>query len=201
MNQKGELTLFTIIFTLGLSSLLIIYTLQLAWNFSIIKKRSSLFICAKKVKILIKKHSEKITKSNWIIKNSKSIKTASFMLPGFQVFGTTANQLKETLKKYQDLELLLFKTQLTKLHLMGCKISKNSYSSPFQVSGIRHLRNKMETTIPREKIWKTSISNSPFTIYLSLKGIDQPSLHPQIFILSEDKMENFLFKWQFFSWL
>jgi hypothetical protein len=199
MNQKGELTLFGILLTMGLTSVFILHSIQLIYNYTLFKRRAEFFICSKKSKILIREHANKIIKANWGIKNSDKIKYLSLFIPGFQGVGLKAEKVKILLKKFQDFELLKFRSKLMKLKIGGCSLEKGIFLSPFKTNASHHLRSTFETAIPQEKIWQIKISHYPFLMTLSFDLKNSESLYPIISTLSEERPERFLFNWHFYS--
>lgn len=196
MNERGDITMTSILLTLALSSLLILYAIEASIQFKVFKKRTKIFLCAKKVSKISKEYLSNISKSNWVILNAKNVQQVSIIFPVFAQISGGAEKIKSLAKKHQDVQLLYLKSKIVKLKDEGCSIESNFETGPYYNNSIFHQRNLKETTILRGHRWSFNLQENPFKIFLSFNINQKFSPNPKIEYMTKESLGKFQYIWQ-----
>ncbi len=122
MNQKGETILFFVLILVVISGLFTLCGLELQRSFSLLQKRTNLFICVKQTKGEIHRYLDFMGKTNWALKNSSKAQLIATLIPGLQGIALNAEKMKKTLKHLQTGSLINYQAKILQLKIQGCQI-------------------------------------------------------------------------------
>lgn len=187
-NQKGEAVLFCALILIALSGLLTLCGLSLQHHFSLMKKRTHLFLCTKGTKGELNLYLKSIGRLNWLLKNtSKAQAVAIFYPPLWAVVGN-AEKLKRLAKVLQAAELARYETQITRLKARGCPIDPQLILTPYQLgTDLGFQRSSGGAAIKRKQEWSYYFLEKPYVLTLKVNTTKNESIKPKILYETTEK--------------
>jgi hypothetical protein len=187
-NQKGEAVLFCTLILVALSGLLTLCGLELQHHFSLMKKRTHLFLCTKETKGELDLYLKSMGRLNWVLKNtSKAQAVAIFYPPLWTVVGN-AEKLKRVTKILQAAELARYETQISKLKARGCPIDPQLILTPYQLgTDLGFQRSSGGSAIKRKQEWTYYFLEKPYLLSLKVNTTKNESIRPKILYETREK--------------
>ncbi len=193
MNQKGEAILFFVLVLVVISGLFTLCGLELQRSFSLLQKRTNLFVCVKETKGEIHRYLKFMGKTNWALKNTSSAQVIAAFIPGFQGAALSAEKVKKAIKHLQTGALLNYHVQLQRLKIKGCPLDPRMLQSPFSLKAMKYQRDLSERTILRNSSWTYLYSSGPYLLTLKINAEKFDSMSPQIYYEAREKVERLSF--------
>ena len=191
MNQKGELTLFSILALLCLSALLTLMGLKLQHSYHLLKKRSELYLCTKELKGELGDYLKFMGRTNWGIANAKRASLLLAFIPGLQAGALKAQKVKKTLIQLQNLRLVSYSKKLIELKSRSCPLDPRLATTPFHLQGLGYQRDSSDRAKLRSKTWSHLFVSSPYFLELQVEASAYESLSPKIRWSSRESGEKF----------
>ena len=187
-NQKGVAVLFCTLFLVALSGLLTLCGLELQHHFSLMKKRTHLFLCAKETKGELDLYLKSVGRLNWLLKNiSKAQAVAIFYPPLWTVVGN-AEKLKRLAKILQGAELARYETQISKLKARSCPIDPQLILTPYKIgTDLGFQRSHDGSAVRRKQEWTYYFLEKPYLLTLKVNTTKNESIHPKILYETMEK--------------
>ena len=187
-NQKGEAVLFCVLILVALSGLLTLCGLSLQHHFSLMKKRTHLFLCAKETKGELDLYLKSMGRLNWLLKNiSKAQAVAIFYPPLWTVVGN-GEKLKRVAKVLQASELARYETQISRIRARGCPIDPQLILTPYQIgSDLGFQRSSGGPAIKRKQEWSYYFLEKPYLLTLKVNTTKNESIKPKILYETTEK--------------
>lgn len=188
LNQKGEATLFCVLILVVLSGLLTLSAVELHRSFSLLKKRTNLFLCTKEVKGELNLHLRYMGRLNWLIKNTTRAQVVALVIPPLWPYIGNADQLKRIAKTLQAADAVAFEVKLLGLARKGCPIDSRMYLSPYEIGTDYGFSRTMEGAAKlRNKEWTYYFLDRPYLLSLKVNAEESESLNPKIYYQAEEK--------------
>lgn len=188
LGQNGEATLFCVLVLVVLSGLLTLSALELQRNYSLLKKRTHLFLCAKEMKGELGLYLTFMGRLNWVIKNTTKAQMVAVFIPPLAPFVGNAEKLKKVAKSLQALELVDYKTKLLKLANQGCPMDPQVILNPYELgTDFGFQRSSHGAAKLRKKEWTYYIVSLPYVLTLKTFAHKAEGLTPIIDIRAEEK--------------
>ena len=187
-NQKGEAILFCALILVALSGLLTLCGLSLQHHFSLMKKRTHLFLCTKETKGELDLYLKSMGRLNWLLKNiSKAQAVAIFYPPLWTVVGN-AEKLKRLAKVLQGAELARYETQISRLKARGCPIDPQLLLTPYKLgTDLGFQRSAGGVAIKRKQVWTYYFFEKPYLLTLKVNTNQNESIKPKILYEAMEK--------------
>lgn len=188
-NQKGEATLFCILILVALSGLLTLCGLELHKNFSLLKKRTNLFLCVKEAKGELNLYLISMGRLNWVLKNVTKAQMAAVFIPPLWPYVAETEKLKKTVKILQAGTLPLYLAQLNRLRNKGCALDPRMFQTPYKLGkDWGYEREAAGNAKLRGKEWTYYFLDKPYLLTLKVNAWKAESLMPKIEFQAEEKM-------------
>lgn len=196
MNQKGETTLLGVLAILGVSLILTLSALELSRSFSLLKKRSELFLCVKETKGELNQFLHFMGKTNWALKNLNRASFIMMLIPGLQGTASNVKKMKKAIILLQNFKLVSYLKTINDLRQKGCPFEPNLAITPFKLSPLSGLeRDPEERAILRKEKWRHYFILKPYGITLTVNAQEWEALNPQIIFEGSEtlgKLSSFL---------
>jgi hypothetical protein len=188
-NQKGEVTLFCVLILVALSGLLTLCAVELQKNFSLMKKRTELFLCVKETKGELNNYLLRTARLNWLIKNTSRAQMVAVFFPPLWAAVGSAEKIKRVTKGLQLGALSLFEIKLLKLKKQGCPLDPRLLQSPYELGkDFGYTRTFEGAAKLREKKWTYYFIDRPYVLSLTVDAGQAESLIPKLEYRAEEKM-------------
>lgn len=187
MNQKGEVTLMSVLIVLGLMGLVLLCGLELRKNFKLLEKRTKLYLCVKETKGEHHEFLEFMGRTNWGIKNINRLALIMLFIPGLQGVAANADRAKEVLKSLQTLRLISYLKTLSSLRNKGCPLDPRMFMTPYKLGGSIFQRDVEGAAILKEKEWTYYYFSKPYLLNLKVNARGLEATKPRIEYLAEEK--------------
>lgn len=188
LDQKGEATLFCVLVLVALSGLLTLSAMELQRSFSLLKKRTHLFLCTKEVKEELNLHVRYMGRLNWLIKNTTRAQVLAAFIPPLWPHIGNADKLKKVAKTLQALEAGIFKIKLGKMASKGCPLDPRIYLGPYVPGTDYGFKRTSEGAAQlRMKEWTYYFLNQPYCLSLKVNAMGSERLMPKIIYQAEEK--------------
>lgn len=194
MKERGEIISLSLLLVLGISSLLILMSLELKRDFSHLRQRGKLFLCAKETKGELTLFLEFMGKSNWAINNLHRVSMISLFIPGLQGISANSAKVKQGIQTYQNLKLISFLKNLAQIKSKSCPIDLDLFKTPFEISLNGFKRNENGGAQLRQETIDYTLTLKPYSLLLSLELTELENLHPRFSIKSKEKKAIRLFR-------
>lgn len=177
MKQKGEGLIFCILTLVALSGLLLLCTLELKQSFSLLQKRTQLFLCVKETKGELTLYLELMGKTNWAIKNINRLRLITLIIPGLQGVSANASKARKVIQTYQNIKLISYLKSLHSIKLKGCPLDTQLLITPYQLGPYGYKRDTEGVALLRKNEWTYVYFLKPYflTHKVHLSKIDGPS--------------------------
>ncbi len=149
-NNKGEITGPIFLLSFILSAWFIIFCWKTTLNYRDLHDRLDQLLCVKEYNGELNYFTKNIERSNLAIKFSSYARMISIWFPGLSVVN---EDVKFTLKQYQNLQLFSHLQKITSLRNSNCSIPMNVTKTPYQHLGFKFVRDEFETVIKRSSEW------------------------------------------------
>lgn len=189
MNQKGEATLFSILCLVALTGLMLLTSLELKKEFSLLKKRTDLFLCVKETKGELKEFITFMGRTNWGIKNINRASLIMIFIPGFQGAALDAQKLKKALIHWQNLSIAKYAKTVHSLKAKSCPVDPRMYLTPFEMTGTGFKRDKDGAAILRRNTWDYHFLSRPYFLSLRFEAKDFEAISPRFKITALESAE------------
>jgi hypothetical protein len=143
-NQNGDATIFILLSSILLSSLLLFWTLKKSDIYLEEKYFQKQTLCFKNFLNITRTHIDKVKQLNFALKHIDNINLALkiFPLPIKPLAGATSMVIKRSFISLQNLSHLNWQLGLTRMKLKKCHFSYSTFKSPFYHNGITIRRFK-----------------------------------------------------------
>lgn len=180
-NQKGEISLLAMLGLVVLSGLILLSSLKLHQSFSLLKKRSHLFLCTKEAKGELHNYLKMMGRTNWAIKNAKRASLVMLFIPGLQGAALEVDKVKRMVKIYQNTVVLVsYLEKLVSLQRQGCPIDPRMFITPFELSGAVYQRDSEEAAKLRKKEWSYTFLKMPYALEVRINAQNFERVTPKI---------------------
>lgn len=187
MNERGEMNLVFVILVAGISGVLILCSLRLHRSFSLLEKRTELFLCVRETEGELLRYMKFMGRTNWGIKNIEKAKLIMAFIPGLQGGALEAEKAKRTLILLQNSSLIPYLKKLSHLKSRGCPLDPRLHITPFMMSGTGYARKTNGTARLRNKKWTYHYVSLPYKISIDWQTVGLESLSPKIKRVSWEK--------------
>jgi len=188
-NERGDMTLLSVVLILGLSGLVILSALELTAALKGLRHRANLILCVKESKGELHQFLKFMGKTNWAIHEANKVKWISLVIPGLQGLSGGAEKVKSALKVAQETNRLFYLKNLALLQ-SHCPIDPRMFQTPFELipSGLkRHLDG---TAKLRSNHWTYRYFHKSGLITLEIKNIKLQTIRPNLnYRLLESKVK------------
>lgn len=168
MNQKGEVTLLSMLLILGLSSLVLLSSLELRRSFTLLEKRTELFLCVKETKGEFHHFMKFMGRTNWGIKNINRAGLIAMFIPGLQGASLEAQKLKKYLQYSQEARLVSYLKTLNDLRSKSCPLDPRLFITPFKLGSRIFQRDSEGALILREGKWTYYFLSKPYLLQIEI---------------------------------
>ncbi len=187
MNERGEITLTAIFCLILLSSLLTLTALKLEHSFSLLQKRSRLFLCAKETRGEMERYLTFMGRTNWGIKNAKRASLIMAFIPGLQGGAAQADKVKKILMSAQNITRIAYLKKLKDLRAKDCPLDPRLLITPFEMNLTDYVRDANDRAKLREKEWTYYLIEKPYFLELSFNARAYERIHPRIKVTTSEK--------------
>lgn len=187
MNQRGEMTLLSVMIIALMTGLILLCSLELQRSFKLIQKRTHLFLCVKETKGEIKNHLQFMGRTNWAIKNVHRAGIIAIFIPGLQGAALKAEKMKKLLIQLQTFELISYLKKINDLRAKGCPLDPRTLITPFKIGASLHQRDSAQKAILRDSSWSYLFIQGPYSVKLEFTDARLERLDPKIKITSSEK--------------
>jgi hypothetical protein len=188
-NQKGEATLFCVLILVALSGLLTLCGLELQKNFSLLKKRTELFLCVKETKGELNHFLLRTARLNWVIKNTTRAQMVAVFFPPLWTAVGSAEKIKRVTKGLQLASLGIFEGKLIKLKGQGCSLDPRLFVTPYELGkDFGYTRTLEGAAKLRKKKWTYYFIDRPYGLSLTVDATGAEGFMPKIKYQAEEKM-------------
>jgi hypothetical protein len=185
-NEKGEATVLTTLLMVVLTGIVLLCALELQKSFSLMKRRTHLFLCVKETKGEVNEFMTFMGRTNWAIKNINRASLIMAFIPGLQGAALDAQKLKKYLKHAQSARLALYLKTLNDLRKKKCSLDPRMFLTPFQIStGLK--RDGHGAAKLREEKWTYYFLAKPYLLQMEINAKAFESLRPDISYKTEEK--------------
>jgi hypothetical protein len=187
-NQKGEAVLFCTLILVALSGLLTLCGLELQHHFSLMKKRTHLFLCTKETKGELDLYLKSMGRLNWLLKNISKAQAVAIFYPPLWTVVENAEKLKRVTKILQAAELARYETQISKLKARGCPIDPQLILTPYKIgTDLGFQRRHDGSAIRRKQEWTYYFLEKPYLLTLKVNTTKNESIRPKILYESMER--------------
>lgn len=180
MNQKGEVTLFSCCLILAFMSVLLLSAIKLNHSFSLMKKRTHLFLCVKETKGELHEFMLFMGRTNWGINNLNRASLIMAFIPGLQGAALDAQKAKKYLQYIQEGRLLLYLKTLADLKRKSCPLDPRMLLTPFEL-GERLLKRDSEGAAKlRRKEWDYYFLQRPYLLSIRVDARKYSRINPRM---------------------
>lgn len=187
LRHKGEATLFGVLSIVIISGLLLITTLELKRSFTLLQKRTQLFLCVKETQIILKDYLIFMGRTNWGLQNIMKLALVMVFIPGLQAVAVNLPRAKEFLKLAQNLYLIAYLKSLNDLRGKGCPIDPRLVITPFEFGTGIYRRNIDDSAKLRRREWSYQFLSSPYLLSMNIKALDLNAIRPVIKFQTTEK--------------
>jgi hypothetical protein len=195
MNQKGEGTLICVLLVLALSGLVLLCGLKLQKKFSLLEKRSRLFLCTKEAKGELHLYLKFMGQTNWAIKNLNRLKLISLIIPGLQGVSGNAEKARKLLQQYQNYKLISYLKSLKDLRQKNCPLDPRMFITPFNLTATGYQRDGEGAALLRETRWTYFYFLRPYVLAVKTDSVGLDTIHPRINFEVTEKAETLSSLW------
>ena len=195
MNQKGEVTLLSMLLILTLSGLVLLSSLELRKSFKLLEKRTQLFLCVKETKGEFHQFMKFMGRTNWGIKNINRVSLITMFIPGLQGASMEAQKLKKYLQYSQGMRLVSYLKTLNDLRTKSCPLDPRMYITPFKLGTRLFQRDAEGAVVLRERKWTYYFLSKPYLlqIKIDLQNWERPK--SQVSYQTEEKAAKLFSLW------
>lgn len=187
MNQRGEITLTTCLINLAIFSIFILCTYELKKSFSLLEKRTLLFLCVKEAKGELTSHLKLMGRTNWAIKNVNRAKMVMYFIPGLQGAALNAQKAKKYLQHYQEISTVSYLKKFKSISQKGCPLDPRISITPYQLGTSLLVRDKEGAAILREKKWSYYYLLRPYLLDMKIDATKSESARPQVVFYTQER--------------
>lgn len=187
MKQKGEGLLFCVLVLMALSGLTFLCALELKKSFSLLEKRTHLYLCAKETKGELMLYLTLMGRTNWAIKNLNRIKLITMIIPGLQGVSGNADKARRVLQSYQNYKLLSYMNTLRVLKGKGCFLDPQLFITPFMLNAVGYQRDNEGAALIRKTKWTYFYLEKPYLLSHEIDLGGFQSLKPKITSVTKEK--------------
>ncbi len=192
MNQKGEVTLFSVLGIVILTGIFLLCSLELRHSFNQLQKRSHLFLCMKESKGELQQYLKFMGRSNWAIANITKASIVMLFIPGLQAAAFNVDKAKKQIFHLQNIRHISYLKTLTEIKTKQCPIDPRMFITPFELEFPFFRRDRSGQTILRNKEWSYVFVSLPFVLNLKNKALDLDAMNPIISYETSEKAERLL---------
>ena len=188
-NQRGEATLVCILILVALSGLLTLCGLELHKSFSLLKKRTHLFLCVKETKSELNRYLSLMGRVNWVIKNTSKAQAIGVLVPPLWPYVANADNLKRMAKIMQAGMLAPYYAKLAELKNRGCPLDPRMIQTPYKLGAEYGFeRGATGEAKLRGKDWTYYFIAKPYVLSLKIDASRSESFRQKIGYQAEEKM-------------
>lgn len=187
MNQKGEITLVSMLLILTLSSLILLSSLELRKSFKLLEKRTHLFLCVKETKGEFHHFMKFMGRTNWGIKNINRAALIMMFIPGLQGASMETQKLKKYLQYSQEVRLVSYLKTLNELRTKSCPLDPRLFITPFKLGTRLLQRNAEGAIILREEEWTYYFLSRPYLLQIKISLKNWEQINPRLNYQVEEK--------------
>lgn len=193
MNQRGEVTLLSILSMILIFSVLTLSALKLRHSYELLQRRSKLFLCAKETKEEMNRYLIFMGRTNWGIENILKLSLIMLFIPGLQPVAANAPKARKLLQQLQNVSLVAYVQKLHQLKGKGCPIDPRMLITPFELGAVGYIRNTSGSAKLRNKKWEYFLVKKPYLIVLSSDARTLNAVWPKLTYSATEKGEKLSF--------
>jgi len=187
MNERGEIVLSTCLINFVLLSIFLLCTYELKQSFSLLEKRTQLFLCTKEAKGELSNYLKTMGRSNWAIKNINKAKLVMLFIPGLQGIAMNTEKAKKYLQHYQNISTVSYLKNLSLLSQKSCLLDPRMFITPFKFGQALLERNSEGAAILREEKWIYLYSSKPYLLTVEINAAKVEAIKPQLNFITQEK--------------
>lgn len=195
MNQKGEVTLLSMLLILTLSGLILLSSLELRKSFKLLEKRTQLFLCVKETKGEFHHFMKFMGRTNWGIKNINRVGLIMMFIPGLQGASMESEKLKKYLQYAQEARLVSYLKTLNDLRSKSCPLDPRMFITPFKLGTRLFQRNAEGAVVLREEEWTYYFLSKPYLLQIKTNLKNWERVKPKMEYQVEEKAAKLSFLW------
>lgn len=187
MNQKGEVTVLTTLLIATLTGIVLLCALELRKSYSLLEKRTHLFLCVKETKGELHDYLKFMGRTNWAIKNINKASLIMMFIPGLQGIAADAQKAKKYIQYAQEVRLISYMKTLSLLRERKCSTDPRMFLTPFKLGSRLLKRDAHGAAELREEKWTYYYLSKPYLLQIEINASGFESLKPRIIYKSEEK--------------
>ena len=195
MKQKGEGLLFFVMVLMALSGLMLLSALELKKSFSLLEKRTHLYLCAKETKGEFMEYLILMGRTNWAIKNLNRIKLITMIIPGLQGVSGNADKARRILQGYQNYKLISHMNTLRRMKGKGCFLDPQLFITPFILNAVGYQRDNEGAALLRKTKWTYIYLQKPYLLTHEVDLTSFQRVKPKIISTTSEKAATFSSLW------
>jgi hypothetical protein len=186
-NEKGEVTVLTTMLIAVLTGIVLLCALELQKSFSLLNRRTHLFLCVKETKGELNDFMKFMGRTNWAIKNINKASLVMMFIPGLQGIAADAQKAKKYLQYVQEGRTVLYMKTLADLRGRKCSTDPRMFITPFKIGSRLLKRDAHGAAELREEKWTYYYLSRPYLLQIEINASGFESLKPKIVYKSEEK--------------
>lgn len=180
MNQKGESSFICTMAIFALTTIVILCSLELKRNYSLLEKRTHLFLCLKETRGEFHQFMVFMGRTNWAIKNINRASLIMMFIPGLQGVAMDAQKAKKYLQYAQEIKVVSYLKILKDLRGKSCPLDPRMVITPFEL-GTRLLSRDSEGAAKlREKKWTYYFLSKPYLVNMDIEAQGLERVNPKM---------------------
>lgn len=187
MNQKGEVTVLTTLLIATLTGIVLLCALELRKSYSLLEKRTHLFLCVKETKGELNQYMKFMGRTNWAIKNINKASLIMMFIPGLQGIAADAQKAKKYIQYVQAIRSVSYLKTLSDLRVRKCSTDPRMFLTPFKLGSRMLKRDAHGAAELREEKWTYYYLSKPYLLQIEINASAFESLKPKITYKSEEK--------------
>lgn len=186
MNERGEMNLLFVVMIVGLTGVMFLGALRLQRSFSLLQKRTHLFLCAKETEGELKNYMTFMGRTNWAIGNINKAKWVMAFIPGLQGAALDAEKLRRLLKHTQNLALVPYVKKITQLKARGCPMDPRLAITPFRLTVSGYVRDSHGRARLRKEKWTNYYADLPYLLSVDWDASQYEAVWPRFRRISSE---------------
>lgn len=186
-NEKGEVTVLATMLMVVLTGIVLLCALELQKSFSLLQKRTHLFLCVKETKGEVNDFMTFMGRTNWAIKNINKASLVMAFIPGLQGAALNAQRAKKYLQYIQEARTAFYLRTLASLRGRKCSTDPRMFLTPFKLGSRLLKRDAHGAAELRDEKWTYYYLSKPYLLQIEINASGYEGLKPRITYISEEK--------------
>lgn len=187
MNQRGEMNLVFVLIVVALTGVMILCALRLQRSFSLLQKRTELFLCAKETEGELVRYMTFMGRTNWALKNIRRVQLIAVLFPALLPIAGNAEKVRKAIQLLQDLSLIPYMKKLSELKSRGCPLDPRLLKTPFELGGFGYRRGSYGRAKLRNVKWTNYYVSYPYSVSVEWNASAYEAVWPTLARSSSEK--------------